>query len=221
MKYKNQEEIDEFAKELIRLRDKSQKSKSPALKQKYLEHQRFCMEKFKYLVTMRVSKYRKFSNYKDLEQDGFEALVLALRTYNPDKGSFTWWADKYISTRVSRAANAHSTIRFPLKKARELKPFKTTSIPILVDTRPDALESIQMSEATTQLRNAIKELPENHQKLIKLIYGFQGMEPHSIGNAIKALSLSRPQCLRLLEEAKTQLKEKLTKGSALNDDCTT
>lgn len=221
MKYKNQEEIDEYAKELIRLRDKFQKSKRIALKQKYLEYQRFCMEKFKYLVTIRVSKYRKFSNYKDLEQDGFEALILALRTYNPNKGSFTWWADKYISTRVSRAANTHSTIRFPLKKAKEIKPFKTTSIPIIVDTRPDALESIQTSEEVNELRNAIQELPENHQKLIKLIYGFQGMEPHSIGDALKTLCLSRPQCLKLLEEAKHQLKEKLTKGSKLNDNYTT
>jgi len=210
MKYKNQEEIDEYAKELIRLRDKFQKSKNQALKQKYVEYQNFCMEKFKYLVTMRVGKYRKFSNYKDLEQDGFEALVLALRTYNPNKGSFTWWADKYISTRVSRAANAHSTIRFPLKKARELKPFKTTTIPTLIDMQPSALESIQTIETTDYVSKAINELPESHQKMINLIYGFQGMKPHSIGSAIKTLSISRPQCLKILQEAKTQLKEKLT-----------
>lgn len=215
MKYKNQEEIDEYAKELIRLRDKSEKSKNPTLKQKYLEYQNFCMEKFRYLVAMRVSKYRKFSNYKDLEQDGFEALVLALRTYKPDKGSFTWWADKYISTRVSRAANAHSTIRFPLKKAREMKPFKTAAIPVLVDTQPDAFESMQSSETSDYVLNAIKELPEEHQKLINLIYGFQGMKPHTIGNALKALSITRPQCLRILEEAKTQLKEKLTQKDLL------
>lgn len=215
MKYKNQEEIDEFAKELVRLRDRSQKTKSAAIKQKYLDYQKFCMEKFKYLITMRVNKYRKFSNHKDLEQDGFEALILALRTYNPDKGSFTWWADKYISTRVSRAANAHSTIRFPLKKARELKPFKTATIPVIVDMQPDALESIQTSETTSYVSKAILELPEDHQKLINLIYGFQGMKPHSIGNALKELSLSRPQCLRILEEAKTKLKEKLTQKDLL------
>lgn len=209
MKYKNQEEIDEYAKELINLRDKFQKSKNLILKQKYLEYQKFCMVKFKYLVTVRVSKYRKFSNYKDLEQDGFEALILALRTYNPSKGSFTWWANKYISTRISRAANTHSTIRFPLKKAKELKPFKIASIPIIIDMQPNAFESIQKSEATTKMQNAIKELPERHQKVINLIYGFQGMEPHSIGDTLETLSLSRPQCLKLLEEAKTQLKEKI------------
>lgn len=209
MKYKNQEEIDEYAKKLIELRDTSEKQKNPILKQKYLEYQNFCIEKFKYLVDIRVSKYRKFSNFKDLEQDGYEALILALKTYDPKKGSFTWWADKYISTRVSRAANTHSTIRFPLKKARELKPFKITTIPTLIDMQPNALENISITETTDHITQAINELPQEHQKLISLIYGFQGMNPHSIGTALKTLSLSRSQCLKILTEAKFQLKEKL------------
>lgn len=220
MKYKNQEEIDTYAKELIHLRDKSKKSKNPAIKQKYLEYQKFCIDKFGYLVNIRVSKYRKFPNFKDLEQDGYEALVLALKTYNPSKGSFTWWADKYISTRVSRAANAHSTIRFPLKKARDLKPFKTATIPVLIDLQPDALESIQTFEKTNHILKAIKELPESHQKLINIIYGFQGMKPHSITNAIKTLSISRPQFIKTLEEAKVQLKEKLTQRICSEYDST-
>lgn len=209
MNYKNQEEIDEYAKILVALRDKAQKSKDPTLKKEYSEYQRFCMEKFRYLVNIRVSKYRKFSNFQDLEQDGYEALILALKTYDPSKGSFTWWADKYISTRISRAANTHSTIRFPLKKAKELKPFKISTIPIIIDIQPNALENIQISEIIEHISKAIKELPEGHQKLISLIYGFQGMKPHSIGTVIKNLSISRPQCLKILEEAKFQLKEKL------------
>lgn len=209
MNYKNQEEIDEYAKKLIALRDKSHKSKDPKIKKEYSDYQRFCIEKFKYLVNIRASKYRKFSNFQDLEQDGYEALILALKTYNPSKGSFTWWADKYISTRISRAANTHSTIRFPLKKAKELKPFKTTTIPTMIDTNPDAFENIQNSEMIEYVTNALKQLPEKHQKLISLIYGFQGMKPQSIGTIIESLSISRPQCLRMLEEAKFQLKEKL------------
>lgn len=209
MKYKNQEEIDEYARKLIELRDASKKQKNPILTQEYINYQNFCIDKFKYLVDIRVSKYRKFSNFKDLEQDGYEALVLALKTYNPKKGSFTWWADKYISTRISRAANTHSTIRFPLKKAKELKPFKTTAIPILIDMQPNALDNISNSETTDYILQAINELPKDHQKLISLIYGFQGMKPHSIGTALKTLSVSRSQCLKILAEAKFQLKEKL------------
>ncbi len=209
MKYKNQEEIDEYARKLIELRDISKKQNNSTAVQRYLNYQNFCIEKFKYLVDIRVGRYRKFSNFKDLEQDGYEALVLALKTYNPKKGSFTWWADKYISTRISRAANTHSTIRFPLKKAKELKPFKTTTIPTLIDAQPNALDNISNSETTNYIVEAINELPENHQKLINLIYGLQGMKPHSIGTVLKTLSISRSQCLKVLAEAKFQLKEKL------------
>lgn len=213
MKYQNQEEIDELARNLIKLRNKAQKSKSKTIKQKFEVYQTYCIERFKYLITMRAGKYRKFSNYKDLEQDGYEALMLALRTYDPKKGSFTWWADKYISTRISRAANAHSTIRFPLKKARELKPFKTSTMPVIIDSNPDALQYIEANEASNNVLKAIKELPEQHQKVINFVYGFHGLKPHSIGNALKTFSLSRPQCLKILEEAKLKLKEKLTEFS--------
>lgn len=209
MKHPEQEEIDQFANEIIQLRKKAEKSKSKITKRTLREKQQLFVNRFRYLVTNRTGKYRKFSNYKDLEQDGFEALFLALRTYDPSKGSFTWWADKYISTRVARAANTHSTIRVPLKKAREMKPYKTSTIPILVDSQPDPQSCFEATETSRHITCAVKQLPEQHQKLINLIYGFQGMKPHSVGNALEVLSISRSQGLRLLEEAKNQLREKL------------
>lgn len=209
-KYKNQQEIDALARDFITLRNKAQKSKSKILKKKFQEYQNFCIDRFHCLVTAKVGRYRKFSNYQDLEQDGMEALVLALRTYKPKKGSFTWWANKYIATRVSRAANAHSTIRFPLKKAKDIKPFKTSTMPVIIDSQLPAVDALEQNQESIGIANAIAELPEQHKKLIDLIYGFNGMKPHSIGNAQKTLSISRTQCLRLLEEAKDKLKEKLT-----------
>jgi RNA polymerase sigma factor (sigma-70 family) len=206
MKYNN-DEIEELVAKYLSLRDKVKKSKE--FSKEFDQYQNYCMKKLRFLVDQRTYKYKKFSNFPDLEQDGFEALLLSLRTFDHTKGSFTWWADKYITTRISRAANTHSTIRFPLKKARELKPFKTSVIPVIVDSNPDVLENISTSETTQLVLKAIHELPESHQKLINLIYGFEGMKPHSIGNALKTLSLSRPQCVKILAEAKSQIKEKL------------
>lgn len=210
MKYADQKEIDALATEFIARKTKVQKTKSKQVKRKFKAFQNYCVDQFKFLVTNKIGKYRKFSNSKDLEQDGYEALVLALRTYNPSKGSFSWWADKYIQTRISRAANAHSTIRFPLKKARDLKPFKTSTIPVIIDSQPSAIEIIEQTEQAKSVLDAVSGLPEQHQQLINLVYGFGGKKPQSIGNAIKVLQISRPQCLRILEEAKEKLKEKLT-----------
>ncbi|HVI40235.1 MAG TPA: sigma-70 family RNA polymerase sigma factor [Anaerovoracaceae bacterium] len=207
MKYLTQEEINGIADKFIALRDKAEKSKSKKIRTQYKQYQNYCMDKLKFLVLNKVGKYRKFSNYIDLEQDGYEALILALRTYVPGKGAFSWWADKYISTRVSRAANAHSTIRFPLKKAKEVRPFKMSIIPIVIDSSPDALENLESSQTTQNILEAIKQLPDQHQTIINMTFGFNGVKQHSIGNVTKQLSISRPQFLKLLEEAKTKLKE--------------
>lgn len=209
MKPIEQIEIDQFAHEIIKLRKKANNSNNKALQEQLKNQQQIFVDKFKYLVINRTNKYRKFSNHKDLEQDGFEALILALKTYDPSKGSFTWWADKYISTRVSRAANTHSTIRVPLKKARAMKPYKTSTIPILVDSHPDPENCCEQTEISQIVSDALGKLSPEQQNIISLIYGFQGMKPHSFGTTLKILSISRSQCLKLLEEAKSKLKDNI------------
>lgn len=204
MKYLEQDEINSIAKLFMECRDTKNKNI-----QKCIQDQNECVHKLKFLVINKIRKYKKFSNYADLEQDGYEALVLALKTYNPSKGCFSWWADKYISTRISRAANAHSTIRFPLKKAKETRPYKITTIPIIVDETPTAQESIESSEQTFYVTQALLKLPEMHQKVVNMVYGFNGIKQQSIGIMIKELDISRPQCAKILQEAKDQLKNLL------------
>lgn len=209
MKPKNQEELDNCAVELVHLRDKSNRSKNKAVKKAFETYQNQCIEKFGCLVRQRASRYRRFSNHADLEQDGYEALLLALKTYNPDKGSFTWWADRYISTRISRAANAHSTIRFPLKKAKDMKPFKTSTMPILVDDSSDPFTIAMVNQKLDQIKQIISSLPDDQRRLVSLIYGLNGAKESSVDDTLKILSISRTKYLRMLEEAKETLKEKL------------
>lgn len=208
-KYADQKEMDLIATEYINLRNKIKNNSNKILLKEFKEYQNFCITKCKSLVLSKVGKYQKFSNYKDLEQDGFEALILALKTYDPSKGSFSWWANKYIHTRVSRSANTHSTIRFPLKKAKEIKPFKVSTIPILIDVQPNPAEHLEITQQSLYIKSAIKELPETHQKLINVIYGFHGSKPHSINKAIKLLNIPRSECFQILEEAKIKIKNKL------------
>lgn len=205
MKYLTQDEINALATKFITLRD--QANQSEQANKNYKIYQNFCVEQLKFLVRMRAAKYRKFPNYQDLEQDGFEALILALKTYNPSKGCFSWWADKYIKTRISRAANSHSTIRFPLAKAKEMKPHKVSVIPPMTDLKPNASESLENFQNTDRLIQAVCRLPMPQQQVITMVFGLNGIESHSVGALTKSLSLSRPQCLRLIEDAKEQLKK--------------
>ena len=134
---------------------------------------------------------------------------MAFNTFDPDKGSFSWWADKYISTRISRAANAHSTIRFPIKKAKELKPYKTNTIPIIIDEGASPCQSAEDSENSVNINNAINNLSDSHRNVVNMTYGFNGVRERTVGIMLKDLDLTRQQYTKLLREAKEQIRQQL------------
>lgn len=203
-------EINKIAREFINLKKKAR----PGTKaeRKFKTYQNYCASKLAPLVYCKTSKYRKFSNYPDLQQDGFEALMLAFETFDPNKGDFTWWASKYINTRVSRAANAHSTIRFPLKKAKELQPYKISIMPVLIDPKRTPLEDVEQAQESNVVQKAIAQLPPKQKQIILMHYDFvEGKKSNSISKISQELKISRPTCVRLLEEAEKSLKDKLQK----------
>ena len=204
----NFEEINKIARKFLELKDKAITTGSKKAIKEYKNYQNFCANKLSPLVNNKTNKYKKFSNYPDLQQDGFEALMLAFETYNPDKGDFVWWASKYINTRVCRSANAHSTIRFPLKKAKDLQPYKTNTMPVLVDSKKDPFENIDDAQQKSVIKDVISELPEKQKQIILSHYEFKEGNA-SISNISKELKISRPACVKLLEEAERSLKNRL------------
>lgn len=179
------------------------------IKEEFKDCQNKCINAIKPLVLSRVGKYRRFSNYEDLKQDGFEAVILALETYDPAKGSFIWWADHYIKTKVSRSANMHSAIRIPLKKAKERAPHKETTMPILVNFTFNPYRETQDKESTTEIAEAIKILPPEHKKIIELTFGFNDTDEKNIQNIMQDMNLTYPQYIRVLNESKRMIKRYL------------
>ena len=202
------EEINQVAVKYIELREKAESGdKSDALR--FDAYKNICAQKFRSLIVHHTRKYRRFSNHVDLEQDGFEALINALGTFNPEKGSFAWWANRYIKTRVQRKANAHSTIKFPIKKAREVKPYKISTMPIRIEPGPDALEETERLESSKNIGNAIEKLTFQQRLVVSMKYGFNGMRERPVGKILEELSISRQQYSKLLSEAENQIKKHL------------
>lgn len=190
---------------------------SSANKKEFERFQNFCMQELNFLVQKRVAKYKKFANYKDLQQDGYEALLYALRTFRREKGCFSWWADKYISTRVSRAANTHSTIRFPLKATKENKPHKISidtgseeQAQILSqETCPPSDLLLEQAESNSIVANLLSKVEQPYQDLLRLTFGLGNVQQVPVSKIIEQFQISRSQYLRLLEEAKTKFKNLL------------
>ena len=193
----------------IDLKNQYQETQDPKIKIQLQEHETKCMEKFKYLVTMKTSRYKTFSNYEDLNQEGFEALIKAMKTFKPNRGSFFAWAHKYIGTRISRSANLHTTIRFPLKVAKNNTPHKETIIPLQIEERFCPDKELEQSQSTLAVQQAFTFLNANQKEIINLAYGFSGDKPMSINKICKKLNISRLHCLKTINGALSIMRDKI------------
>lgn len=201
------QEADELIKKYVELRDKHKQSKSLNLIKKLQKQETICLQKFNYLVLMKTARYKNFHNYDDLNQEGLEALLKAMKSYHPERGSWFWWAHKYIGTRISRSANTHTAIKFPLKYAKETTPFREPALPMLVDKLPLAADMIERKETIKMVKANFVHLNSGQKKIIKMLYGISGEEPKSVSKICQQLKVSRENCLNTIEQAFSILRE--------------
>ncbi len=204
-----EQEAQDLMTKLIDLRQKVKDTGDSKISSELKKHEKICMEKFRYLVTMKTSRYKAFSNYDDLNQEGFEALIKAMNNYNPKKGSFFWWAHKYIDTRISRSANLHTTIRYPLKVAKAHTPHKESVMPLLVEERYCPDKELEESQTTQAIQGAVSKLSSEQKEIINLAFGFDNDKPMSINKICKKLSISRLSCIKTINSALSAMKENI------------
>lgn len=205
-----EQEAQALMVKLVDLREKikeTDESKRGSLMVELHKHEQLCMEKFRYLVTMKTGRYKAFSNYEDLNQEGFEALIKSMNNYKPDKGSFFWWAHKYIDTRISRSANLHTTIRYPLKVAKNNTPHKESIMPLLIEERHCPDKELEESQVVSAIQSALSVLTEDQREIINLAYGFDGDKPMSINKICNKLNISRLSCLKAINGALATMRE--------------
>lgn len=204
-----EQESTDLMNKLLELRAKVKDSNDSKIINELKRHEQICIEKFKYLVTMKTGRYKAFSNYEDLNQEGFEALIKAMKTFNPKKGCFFAWAHNYIGTRISRSANLHTTIRFPLKVAKANTPHKESVMPVMIEERFCPDKEMEASQTNQAISNALASLTKEQQEVINLAYGFDGDKPMSINKICKKLSISRLSCIKTINSALSSMKENI------------
>lgn len=204
-----EQEAHDLMTKLIDLREQVKNTDDPKITQQLKRHEQVCIEKFKYLVTMKTGRYKAFSNYDDLNQEGFEALIKAMKTFKPNKGSFFAWAHNYIGTRISRSANLHTTIRFPLKVAKANTPHKESVMPTLIEEQYCPDRELEESQVTHAVQQAVSTLTSEQREIINLAFGFDGDKPMSINKICKKLSISRLSCIKTINSALSAMKENI------------
>lgn len=204
-----EEEANELMGKWIDLRNRSKDSQDPKLIREYNRHNNLCVEKFRYLITMKTSRYKAFSNYDDLNQEGYVALIKAMKTFKPNKGSFFAWAHNYIGTRIARSANLHTTIRYPLKVAKANTPHKESVMPLLIEDQYCPDKELEQSQTMHAMYESLNQLSVQQKEIIDLSFGFKGDKPMSVNKICKKLNMSRSQCIKLIDSALSLIKNNI------------
>lgn len=203
----NEKEAEDLMNKFIELREAAKQN--PAKKAEFRKHENLCIEKFKYLISMKTGRYKSFSNHEDLIQEGYEALLKAMANFNPKKGNFFWWAHHYIDTRISRSANKHTVISYPLKVAKEFTPHKESVVPTIIEHRfcPDV--QFEDGETNHLIHKAMTKLNHTQQRIVEMAYGIDRDKPASINKICQELGITRPQCVKALKVALSSMKENI------------
>jgi RNA polymerase sigma factor (sigma-70 family) len=200
------EEAQQLMEEFVRLKGIAHLSLEN--EKLFKQHQKLCVKKFKYLVTMKTSRYHSFANYEDLIQEGLVALVHAMNNYNPKLGNFFWWGHKYIDTRISRSANLHTTIRYPIKVAKLTPPYKEAEFPLMVSKDNPELDTYD-EEVKNKISKTINLLDKNSKSIVDLYFGFTVPRPMSINKICKELKIPRSSCLKALKDSLSFVKDNI------------
>jgi RNA polymerase sigma factor (sigma-70 family) len=137
---------------------------------KLARHKNLMVSKFSYIIESKTYRYKKFSNYQDLYQDGCEALMMAVKTYSPQKGSIFWWMHKYIGTKIARCANAHSTMKTSIKKASNGEIPRRDDLPINITDTTTPYDLFNAEESKKIVRDKLEKLSTDDYKLITQFY---------------------------------------------------
>lgn len=165
-------EANELYKKYVELQNNFEKTKLKKDLRELNSHKNLMANKFKYIIQTKTSQYKKFSNYEDLNQDGYEAFMMALNTFDPNKNaSIFWWLHKYIDTRIVRKANAHSIVKVPIKKAKDAPPKKEKISFNAEDTSSNPEEKYIKKTDLIDLEKRLKKLNAEERKLISDVYG--------------------------------------------------
>jgi RNA polymerase sigma factor (sigma-70 family) len=204
----NDQEATQLMTRFYQLRTQYQESGDAQIATALRRHEAICIDKFSYLVDMKTTRYKAYDNYEDLKQEGMMAMMKAMKSFKPNRGSFFSWAHHYIGTRVSRCANLHSTIRIPLVIAKEQAPHKELMMPVQIEEHfcPDL--QVENEQDWQAARDVLDTLPTKQKEIVRLAFGFDG-EPVSITKLCKQFGITRLMCLRTINEATLLMRDSI------------
>lgn len=151
-----------------------------------------------------VSKYRKFTNYPDLLQVGYETLWKSIMSFDVSKSNnFFCWSYMWIRQKIAKEA---------LKEKNYLSTYVLAGLEIEGEESHDFEESIFKTEERHLINSSLLELSKVQHTLILDIYD-NGRSLREIG---KNMKLSHESVRKMKEDATSLLKKIVERKLIIN-----
>jgi DNA-directed RNA polymerase specialized sigma subunit len=199
-------EIDELVEKYIFLKQKAKTNIKE--KNEFLVFEKEFVFHMNHIIDLYTYKYKRFSNYEDIRQESFESLMLAVDSFKKSKGKFVGWVKMYSKTKASRQANKHSTIKIPMKNAKDTPPIKVAMEDLPVEDLMRSSSAKDSPEQTaikndlwSKVHKSFHKLSEKELKIIQYHFSVDNGEYANIAELCSSLSLSTLDYKRYLKNA--------------------
>jgi RNA polymerase sigma factor (sigma-70 family) len=136
--------------------------------------------------------------------EGFFALVLAARTYDPDRGfTFSTLACRVIESRMRRACRTRRYRRLRLLGARE----DGTDLLAEVADERGLEEPVEQRECRELLARLMASLHAIDREVLRMVFGLDGLGERTRAEAGAALRLSAARVSQIVERALARMRK--------------
>ena len=166
-----------------------------------------------FLVYNSARKYRLFSNYEDLVQEGFIGLIKATRHFNHKLfPNFFVYAERWIKTNINKAASKFDVMYSP-DKSRVIYLNSTVIKEELCTESPE--EEYIAKESGIVIDKYLANLSERDGDIIRRIFGLN----HNIGQTLREIGPIYELTRQRIHQIKNQIIGDMKKNQKLADLC--
>lgn len=159
-------------------------------------------DKLSFLVYRATSRYKRFQNYEDLNQDGFIGLLKAIRKFDHTRyPNFFLYAQQWIKHSVKRSASRYDIVYNPNRKKVVYADLSEKE-----EEDPNNLEDMYFKkELSSGIQNTIIKLSEREQNIVNSIFGIN-TEQKSLREIASEVELTHEGVRQIKNAALSKLK---------------
>jgi len=173
--------------------------------------------KMSFIIESKCRKYKKFSNYEDLKQEGMIGLIKAVNRFDYTRfPNFFVYSDQWIFNHIAQSAKKFDVVYNPLKKKTV---YYDMDVPANETVNQCPENSYYKKERNERIEIAINELTDRQKNIINSVYGLNKL-PETLRKIGKNICLTHERVRQIqIEIVKEMLNnQSMIEANDINTD---